>query len=263
MSKKKKNIAEWKSTILWTAIVVFIFSILYLSIQKKGNTAVNKVNIVIKSYTGNKAMITKKEVKKIFRDHLGYGVDRSSLKELNTRKLESVLTADDRVKRAEIYVDKHKVLHVFIAQKDPLVRIMDNDDVSYYIDEMGEPIAKKIGSAVRVPIATGYIEPYKKGLMKSTSKSNLRQIYEVASYIHKDEFLLALIEQIDISKDGNITVVPKIGQQKLVMGNADELEEKFDRLKILYRNGLPQIGWNKHSVYRLDLKDQITGVKMN
>lgn len=263
MAKNNNIKSEWKSTLIWTVIIMGIFTVLFLAIQKKSNTNVSKVNIVVKSSNGKKGMITKRDIKQKFRNYLGYDIGSNNIKELNLRELEMLLNEDDRVRRAEMYVDSRQVLNIYVAQKDPIVRIMNKNKESYYLDESGDVIPGGLGSAIRVPIATGSIESYSSKLLLPNAESRLKKIYDLAQYISKDEFLSALVEQIDIDEAGDIMIVPKIGNQKLSMGKAENMDQQFDRLRTLYKNGLPKIGWNKHSVFRLDLEGQITGTKRN
>ena len=58
-------------------------------------------------------------------------------------------------------------------QRQPIVRVMDGSNRSYYIDEDGDqkvPIVEK--SAIRVPLATGHFELYQEDKFKSDKKEN-------------------------------------------------------------------------------------------
>ena len=259
--KNNNRKKDWKSTLIWTIIIGFILTVLVLSIRKKANSDISKVNIVIKSMHDQRPMISKREIKQKFRNHLGYDISRGKIKDLDIRAMEGILYKDERISRAEIFIDNNNVINIFIAQKDPILRIMNKDQQSYYLDENGHKVPVEYGPAIRVPIATGYIENFDLKLLAANSPSRLRQVFDIAKYVQQDAFLNALIEQVDVDKEGNITIVPKIGNQKLSMGRGENIDKQFDRLKTLYRNGLPKIGWRKHSVYRLDLEGQITGVR--
>lgn len=261
MTKNKYNISSWRSTLVWSVITMLICVIWVMAVQKKSNTDLSSVNIVVKSYQGKQAMISKKDVRQKLHTYLGYDIRRAKIKDLDIRAIEAMMNSDERIRRCEVYLDNENTLNVFIAQKDPILRVIDRDQHTYYLDEGGEMIPGNSGPVIRVPVATGDIEPYDKKLLAANANSKLKQIYDIAKYVYEDEFLTALVEQIDINSKGDITMVPKIGRQKLSMGQAQQLDEKFDRLKTLYKNGLPKIGWRKHSVFRLDLEGQITGVK--
>ncbi len=161
----------------------------------------------------------------------------------------------------EVFIDSDNKLNVWIVQKQPIVRVMDGSNRSYYLDEDGDqvPIVEK--SAIRVPLATGHFELYQEEKFKSGKPGKLKEVYEVSKAIFADTFLTALVEQIDVKEDGEIVLIPKIGRQEIVLGDASNLEEKFDNLKIMYKEGLPREGWRKFNVLKLNYKGQVVAEK--
>src|SRR5690606_6219498 len=73
----------------------------------------------------------------------------------------------------------------------------------------------------------------------------------------QDDFLRALIEQIYVEESGEIIFIPKVGKEKLVFGGTSQMEEKFDNLKIFYRDGLTKLGWNRYPVLNLKYVNQV------
>lgn len=257
----KKNSTSWKTAGIWTAVTIAILAVLYLSVRKKGNTNVQSLNVVIKTATNQRQLITRKDVAAMFEKSIGYDVVKSRISELNIRELERLLSTDKRVKRAEVFLNKGNKLNVFILQREPIVRVM-GDDGAYYIDEDGDKIPLYGNRAIRIPVATGHIESYSKTMLRSKKPSGLKSIYELAQAISHDSFLQALVEQIDIDADGNVTIVPKLGRQKLEMGQATDINKQLDKLKKFYRNGIKNVGWKQHSAFRLDVNGQVIGRKI-
>ena len=87
--------------------------------------------------------------------------------------------------------------------------------------------------------------------------------FHLAKHIHQDDFLAALIEQIDVNERGEVMMVPKVGRQKLDFGKVENVEERFEKLKLLYKGGMEQIGWRKYDVLTLkyDSKSDEDGKK--
>lgn len=258
---ENNNSTSWKTAAIWTAVTLTILVVLVLSVRKKSNTDIQSLNVVIKTATGQRQLITKKDVAQLFTKNIGYDVVKSRIGELDMRELESILTADKRVKRAEIFLDKSHTLNVFIQQREPIVRVMGSE-ASYYIDEDGDRIPLYGNRAIRIPVATGYIEAYDKKKLLSEKPSSIKRVYELAQAISYDDFLQALVEQIDIERDGSVTIVPKLGNQKLEMGKLMDVEKQLKKLKLFYKKGINNVGWKQHSAFRLDVNGQVIGRKI-
>lgn len=254
MIDEPKRIREFT---MWSTILLGILILLVISIHRKQHSIVEDVRIEINEIQGDRNLITEKEVLNIFRAYLGYSPQSANLKELDLRTIEQVISDDERVKSVEIYIDASNRLNVVIQQKQPIVRIFDDSSTSYYLDEEGDKISVRKGVAVRVPIATGHIELYNKALIDGSAKSALEKVLYLANEIHKDEYLTALVEQIDVSPEKEIALIPKIGRQKILIGGIENFEEKVYKLKLMYRDGLPSEGWRKYSVLKLNYRGSV------
>jgi cell division protein FtsQ len=83
------------------------------------------------------------------------------------------------------------------------------------------------------------------------------ELFKVASFVDNDAFLKAFIEQIFVRADNELVLVPKIGKQIIIFGNSENLEEKFNKLKVFYKEGLNLIGWSKYSSIDVRFKSQV------
>jgi len=55
-----------------------------------------------------------------------------------------------------------------------------------------------------------------------------------------------MIEQIHVSNQGEMTLVPKIGDQKIFFGKLADADKKLEKLRIFYQEGMPYEGWRKY-----------------
>ena len=246
----------------WAALMGLIACLLVLSVQRKMHADVTSMKVVIKPLTGKQNLINEKEVEKVFNSFLGFNVKKANIQDLSLSELEALLKSDKRIKRVEIFIDSDNKLNVWIVQKQPIVRIVDGDNYSYYLDEDGEQLEVRKGHAIRVPIATGYIDLYDKKVMESDKRTKLKEVFEVAKMIQKDQFLSALVDQIDVDSKREIVLIPKLGRDKIVLGDASNLEEKVYNLKMWYTVGPPKEGWGKYAVLNLKYRGQVVGEKL-
>jgi cell division protein FtsQ len=85
----------------------------------------------------------------------------------------------------------------------------------------------------------------------------VRKLYTVALTVQENPFWLAQIEQIFVSEQKDLILIPKIGTCELILGNTDRLEVKLNDLKGFIKDGLGTLGWDKYKSISVKYKDQI------
>lgn len=180
--------------------------------------------------------------------------------ELNTPLIEQKLNHNDFVKKAEVYTDMNGAMEIKIVQRRPILRILKNDGISFYIDETGRKMPVSEAFTAHVPIASGNIfEVYKtRDTMVTTVGVELTKI---ATYVDKEAFWKAQIEQIFVTAESEFLLIPKIGNHTIVFGTGENMEEKFEKLLVFYKEGLSRVGWEKYSTINLKYKDQVVCTK--
>jgi cell division protein FtsQ len=90
----------------------------------------------------------------------------------------------------------------------------------------------------------------------------LDDIYEMATYIANDTLLNGLIHQLSINEDKEFEMYPSIGDHKIIFGGATDIAEKFEKLKLFYREGLNKTdNWKKYTIVNLKYKNQVVCTK--
>ena len=164
------------------------------------------------------------------------------------------------------------IIKISILQREPVVRIFNQDGDSYYIDREGILLPVINGTASRLMTASGYIaQKYtEEGRFKLADKkmdsvalaSNpLYKIFKLALYIENKPFLKALVEQVYITNKNEIEIIPKVGNQVIQFGDLDRMDEKFSYLKSFYRSAMIKGGWDKYATICLKYKNQVVCLK--
>jgi cell division protein FtsQ len=253
---KRLNKNKVRNVAIWMGILFGIGGLLFLSVQRKRMASVDTVVIHIQAAESGR-LIQEKEVKALMVKSLGFSPDRKKIRSVNSQKLERDLKKDARIQHVDVYFDAKDRLHIALVPKEVIVRITDNRGSSYFLDAKGKKVPVVQGSAVRVPLANGFIDAYREGFDKKEGKSVLKDIFYMIQYIRNDEFLHALVEQIFVDENGEIILIPKVGKEKIVFGGADQMDEKFDNLKIFYRDGMTKLGWNRYPVLNVKFVNQV------
>ena len=192
---------------------------------------------------------------------------------VNVSEIEKSLNSHSNIANAEAYMSINGEMKVEVTQRQPVVRVMNLDGDSYYIDSEGKfmPLSNKY--TAKVLVANGMLsEPFikrytysiadigKDSLLNATSM--LDEIYAMSNYINADKFWSSQIQQIYINRDKDLEIVPMAGDQKIIFGDTTFMDEKFKKLLTFYQQGLNTTGWwDKYSTINLKFKNQIVCTK--
>ncbi len=170
-----------------------------------------------------------------------------SLKRVDVEALEAYLTADPFVRRAQVYVRFDGTLHVDIEQHEPILRVHDRRGADYYVSPEGAIVPLSKHAVARVPVLTGEVPSLERAVRDTMPIA----AYPLAKRISEDELLRALVEQIEV-KDGEYTLVPKLGSAEFLLGKPVDLDAKLHRLEAFIKGVYPESGWDHYE--RVDLR---------
>ena len=251
---KKYNIRKIVFSILWIGIAIGCVALLISAIHVKNNKLCKGVEIEIEG-TSNNFFISKQDVIDIIEKSVNSKIAGQPVSKFNLVAIEKELKKDVWISKAELYFDNNSILKAAIEEREPIVRIFTKGGKSFYIDNTIKVLPLSEKYAARLPIFTDFPS---EGTSLSKADSNLlKDIKSLGLYIQKDSFLMAMIDQININEAHLFELVPKIGDQLILFGDANESEQKFNKLKLFYKKVIPIEGWNKYSSINLQYKDQV------
>lgn len=186
----------------------------------------------------------------------GRSIVGKRLSRIDFNTLEHSLEKNPYIKNAEVYYDQNNTVHAEITQRAPLLRVINNDGVSYYLSEEQIKMPLHPTFTTNVPLAVGYVQTYEDKVGDSIVE---QQLFELAQYITKDSTLKSLIDHIFVNEDGSFELVPKMNYHTIYFGKVDDkTREKFENLKTFYRDVLTKQGWNKYLRINISIANQIS-----
>lgn len=255
MNKPKLNIRKVLFTVVWCAIAAVGIVLLQAAVRSQNVKKCKGVEIDI-SGVNNNFFIDKADVLNIIKNFVGGNPDGRSLETFDLRAIENNLEKDVWIKNAELFFDGNEVLQVSVDEREPAARIFSVDGNTFYIDSSLKILPLSDKFSARLPVFTGF--PHSSNeRMKAVDSSLLRSVLLVSEQLQADSFLMAMVDQVDITPEGNFEMIPKIGNQTILFGDAGDAEAKFKKLKLFYKQVITAAGWNKYSVINLQYKDQI------
>lgn len=194
----------------------------------------------------------------------GTGVIGAAMGEVDVAGIERSLREVPCVRQADLYHTLDGVLHVRVKQRRPIVRVINSDGGSFYIDEDGTTMPVSEVFTARVLVVTGALsEPFTDGVYQVTSSDSLAnvthsdEILRLARFITGDALWNALIDHVVVDAQGDFELIPRIGMHRIMLGDGTQLEQRFAKLREFYAKGVPQGGWRKFSRIDLRFADQV------
>jgi cell division protein FtsQ len=237
------------------ATVVAVFGLIAFTERMKGEVAVRDIQIHIDNVHENHFLDEDDIIDLMQWNH--QNVKGASLDKVNFRELEERIKKDPFIRDAEMYSDLKGNLIVNVELRRPIARIVRNDGPDGYIAEDGTimPVSEKF--ATRVILLSGI---FVRELLRVQNINELEagtQLMAMIETIHEDQFWNAQIAQLNIDSKGKITILPQVGDENIEFGKPEDLETKFRKLRIFYKEILPQVGWNRYNRVNLEFEGQI------
>ena len=161
---------------------------------------------------------------------------------------------------ADVFVDAKNQVHIEIEQREPVLRIIDKNGLNYYLDKFGKKMPLSKHFTARVLVATGNIPPFDPDFLQR-KKHILKDLFELTNIILKDEFLEPMMEQIYVTSEKEFELSPNLGDQKILLGKMDNIDDKLFYLKTFYKEAMPYKGWQKYKTINLKFKGQVVASK--
>ena len=242
---------------LWVCIGGGMLTLIIAAIGKKNKETCSAYTIGIKS-TKDNFFIDADDITKLLRSAIGSELKGKKRSEINLKKLEQLLRDNDWVRNAEMWFDNRNVLHIEVYEREPVARIFTTAGNSFYIDssEVKIPLSDKMSA--RVPVFTGF--PDKK-IFSAKDSLLLNDMKNIAVFIMNDPFWMSQVAQIDITAERNFELSPVVGNHLVKLGKGENIEKKFNRLMIFYKQVLAQKGFDAYNIIDVQYTGQVVGTR--
>lgn len=250
--------STWKYVLIacgWLVALGGVVVLMSFISEKKAGVICKAVKVYI---PGNQYFIDKQEIDNIVNEKALVG---RTLESINIHSLESQLKANPFVQSAKVYEDMDGEIEVEISQRQPILRILNHNNQDYYVDEHGLKIPLSQNFTAMVLVANGFIEEPFGGQVDTLHTETAKAIFRTADFIRKDSLWAAQIAEIYVNQQHEIELIPRVGNQRILLGDADSLDNKFRNLYIFYKKALPQAGWGTYKAINIKYANQVVGIR--
>ena len=185
--------------------------------------------------------------------------------ELELEKIELAISEMPEVKSVEVYSYISGEWTIDLTLREPIARIFNVDGSSCYLDKDGTLMPWSPLHTAHVVTVTGNINEtdYSKTVEDIINNDSLKTIeilddlYDISTYVCSDEFLSAQITQIHINGYNEFELIPRVGDQRILFGEAEHIPGKFKKLEYFYTEGISRAGWENYDTINIMYKSQV------
>ncbi len=242
-------------------ILTYVFGTLLLvaaigfTSKKNGDRMLTAVQIKILDKAGN-FFIDQQEIETLMGgSENGDVLLQNEIRHIDLKSLEARIEENAFVKDAQVYKDVEGHLQVRVSQREPIARLLTPSSPDRYIDVLGNLIPMNAMHTARVPVVETDIQIQWRENINETEFG--MKFWDLLSFIYQDSFWRAQISGLIIDKNYEISMIPQVTKQEILFGEPSDIEEKFRKLKLFYKEVLPAKGWNTYYYVNLKYENQI------
>jgi len=163
-------------------------------------------------------------------------------------KLEKLVESHPAIKNVDVFSNQKGEIKIRVQQKKAIARVKSSTD-DYFLDEYGLEMLKPDNCTQQLIVFTGDI-----------SNNDHKEIFSLINTINLSEFWSAQITQVHF-EDDDVILIPRVGNQKIKVGNLRNIYEKLDKLYHFYKVIIPTKGWEFYKEINLKYNNQIVCTK--
>lgn len=252
MSFWKKNSVQ---LVLWISLGIGSVVLLGAAISSQRNISVNDLKVKV-DYSNGMFFVKESEIRNSILSMMNDSLLNKTYREISIAKIEAELQQDPFIKNVEVFSNISGSLIVKIKQKNPVLRVINKEGVSFYIDENAQTMPLSSNFTARVPVASGNIS-FRGSEIDTLQNTQKEQLFDLVEFIRADPFWKAQTEQIYVNDNNEIELIPKLENHVFLLGDINDLEAKFKRMNIFYKEVLKNQKSDQFKIINVKFKNQI------
>jgi len=179
--------------------------------------------------------------------------------------IHSLVSTHPSIREVQAYITVDGRCVVKAAQRIPIARIINRDGSSFYMDQDGFTMPLSRHATADVPVFTGNLSERMSDLpipvMQKDStwsrRSHLDEILIFTRFLENNEFMDAQVEHVVFNERGEMEAVPRVGNHRILIGDATHLEKKYRKLLAFYAHTLHTRDLNQYRRINLKYDNQV------
>ena len=226
--------------------------------------------VVVIDYDGGDTLIRAKTLEEhIMKTLPQLGGQR--VKEIDEAAVEAAAATSPYIAASQVSVSSGAKIVVHARQRRPIVR-MYYQDKEFYIDEEGRCVPESEEGEYDCIVGSGHFRQkmgkgYRKLDIAEMRRDSVKRgydivgVWEVAKYIDEHEEWRDHFDQIYREKNRELVLIPAEGSYRVIIGEAEGIEEKLRRYARFRDKVLPRKGWDYYKAVNLKYAGQVVAQK--
>lgn len=209
------------------------------------------IDIHVMQSPTSRNFVTPAEVRHLLSE---WQLDRTDLplRMIDTQRIEDSLEGIDNIEHAQVERMPDRRLRLTVTPMQPVARIFDNHGASYYINRQGKRLTANARFRIDVPVITGAFDSVR------TPVSLLPLMNRIAS----DSAWNAIVSHVAVEPGTHdVLLVPIIRGHVINIGTPDDIDDKLDRVMLMYRKVMPIKGWNYYDTISVKWSGQVVATR--
>lgn len=243
-----------KKGVLFIAGALLMFMVIGFVGKKQMDKPFSEVYIDI-DYSEGQFFLHEDDIRKLIATPGAEILTSAFAADVNLRSIETKIEKHAFVQNAEVFRDLKGNIKAKVIQKRPIARIINNGGLGAYITDEGEVIPLSGNYTARVVLVKTPSGRKYKGRIDEDESG--KELFTFLNYLDKSKFWKAQIAEVAMNGRGELTLYPQVTSQYIEFGKPEDIEMKFNKLRIFYTKILPEKGWNAYEKVNVKYKDQI------
>lgn len=239
---------------LWLLLsgMLLVGTIVFAEAKHAGRTC---QGIRIEIDKGAKNLIQKEALLSLLTANTSKPILAAPLKSLDIRGIENTVKTHNFVREGIAYKNWRGILKIVVFSRRPIARVFYPNQKSQYIDEDGTLVPLSDQHTAKVLLTE--IANWTDGSKNLKAHTDGTALLALLSYINQNPFWRAQISYLHVNEKGKITMNTQVSKQCIEFGRPEDVEKKFSKLKLFYKQIIPYEGWNTYKRVNIEFDDQI------
>ena len=173
-----------------------------------------------------------------------------AMKDIDLAKMEHVLIESPFIDEALCFKAADGHVTIRVTPRVPVLHVLNQSGEDFYIDNHGSIIPRG-HHHIDLIVMTGNVPKQTAGKLYAP----------MGNFLTADTFWNRQIQEIHVNSEGEIELIPRIGEHIILLGDTSQLSDKLSRLKTFYKEGLNKVGWNRYKYISLKFNNQVICTK--
>lgn len=206
------------------------------------------------------SFVSKADVRKYLDAEYGLYVGEP-LDSLDLTEMERIIDGRSAVLKSQAFVTRDGILHIKVTQRKPVVRFQ-RPEGGFYADAEGYIFPLQNTYASHVQVIDGKIpfdveREFKGAIEEPKEKEWFSRVIALVNYMENSRKWGDKIVQISVAENGELTLIPREGQERFLFGQPVQIAEKFGRMEMYYTSITPEKGLTYYRTVDLRFDGQI------